>query len=82
MSRTPSLDQLRASAREHAKQLDAVSWVSVNDLAARWGVSPGTVRKIPRALLPYLTLGESQVRRYDPRDIESYEEKCKRGDAA
>jgi hypothetical protein len=67
---------------EHAKQLDAVRWMPAVDLAARWGVSVKTVRKIPRDALPYLTLGASDVRRYDPRDVEAYELANKRGTAA
>ncbi len=68
-----TIEDLRAHAREHARQIEAVLWLSVQDLAVRWSVSPGTVRKIPRAQLPYLMLGASSVRRYDPRDVESYE---------
>lgn len=76
------LTQLRTLAKEHSRQLEAVLWLSVGDLAVRWSVSPATVRKIPRASLPYLLLGGSGVRRYDPRDVESYESSAKRGDAA
>lgn len=69
----PTIDELRAGAAEHTKQLDAVHWLTVNHLAARWRVSPGTVRKIPREQLPYLPFGKSNQRRYDPRDVEHYE---------
>lgn len=75
------LAELRAQAAEHARQLEAVLWLTVGDLAVRWKVSPATVRKIDRARLPYLTLGQSGVRRYDPRDVESYEAESKRGAA-
>jgi hypothetical protein len=68
-----TIDELRTDAKEHARQLEAVHWLGVSDLAARWGVSTVTVRKIDRALLPYLPFGASRVRRYDPRDIEKYE---------
>lgn len=72
---------LRAQAQAHARQLEAVLWLSVTDLAARWGVSASTVRAIARDDLPYLTLGKSAVRRYDPRDVETYEQSSKRGSA-
>lgn len=75
----PTIDDLRAEARAHARQLEAVHWLGVSDLAARWGVSPATVRKIDPAKLPYLPFGESRVRRYDPRDVEQYEAQEKQG---
>lgn len=68
-----TLAQLRAQAQAHARQIEAVTWLTVNDLAVRWGVCASTVRKIPRSALPYLALGTSRVRRYDPRDVEAYE---------
>lgn len=68
-----TIEKLRAQAAQHAKQIEAVQWLSVNDLAARWGISPGSVRKIARDALPYLLFGESNQRRYDPRDVEQYE---------
>lgn len=77
-----SIEQLRADAREHAKQIEAVQYLGVKDLAARWGVSPGTVRKISRASLPYIEFGDSGWRRYDPRDVELYEAHAKSGEAA
>lgn len=76
-----TINELRESAREHSRQIEAVLWLSVQDLAARWGVSPGTVRKIPREALPYLSLGLSAVRRFDPRDVEQYEATAKQGAA-
>lgn len=75
------LAELRALAKEHARQIEAVLWLGVNDLVVRWGVAAGTVRKIDRTALPYLTLGSSGIRRYDPRDVESYESTSKRGAA-
>ena len=75
----PTIEELRASAAVHAKQLEAVHWLQVNDLAARWGISPGSVRKIPRDKLPYLLFGESNQRRFDPRDVERYESEQKAG---
>lgn len=74
----PSIEELRAARDAHAKQIEAVHWLTVQDLAARWGIAPGTVRKIPRDLLPYLPFGQSKQRRYDPRDVERYEETQKR----
>lgn len=83
MSDTKTLAQLRAEAREHAKQLAAVRYVTVQDLAARWGIDDDTVREIPRKALPYLPFGKSgKIRRYDPRDVEAYEAREKAGEAA
>jgi hypothetical protein len=70
------------STEEHARQIEAVHWLGVRDLVNRWGVSAATVRKIARERLPYLLFGDSQLRRYDPRDVERYEDTMKRGDAA
>lgn len=75
-----TLDQIRAEARAHAKQLEAVRFVQVRDLAERWGMDVTTVRAIPRAHLPYLEYGKSNRRRYDPRDVEEYERRAKAGD--
>lgn len=66
----------------HERQLEAVHWLSVQDLAARWAISGATVRKVPRDKLPYLLFGDSQVRRYDPRDVERFEDEQKRESAA
>jgi hypothetical protein len=72
---------MRAEAREHARQIEAVTWLSVHELAQRWRVSPNTVRKIPRSALPYLMLGETRVRRFDPRDVEAFEQRAKTGES-
>jgi hypothetical protein len=82
MTDATRLAELRELAKAHARQLEAVVWLSVGDLAVRWNVSPATVRKVSRDALPYLTLGGSSVRRYDPRDVEHYEAESKRGSAA
>jgi hypothetical protein len=71
--RRRSIDQIRAEARAHGRQLEAVNWMTVQELAGRWGVSQGTVRAIPREQLKYLTLGKSTVRRYHPDDVSSFE---------
>lgn len=78
---TRSIEQLRERARAHTRRLEAVNWLGVSELAARWGISPDVVREIPRDRLPYLPFGASFIRRYDPRDVESYEEREKRGGA-
>lgn len=70
------------SVDEHQAQIVARSWPGVPDLAARWGVSRATVRKIPRDRLPYLDFGGTHIRRYDPADVASYEEREKQGAAA
>lgn len=76
------LDAIRASAREHTRQLAAVNFATVQILAARWGVDEDTVRAIPASALPYLAFGKSNRRRYDPRDVERYEAKQKEEHAA
>lgn len=68
-----SVAEMRAEAEKHARQLEAVLWLTVRDLATRWGVSLVTVRAIPQEALPYLTLGGSKVRRYHPDDVARYE---------
>ncbi len=73
--------QLREEAQGHARQLEAITWPGVPELHRRWRISPALVRAIPRDKLPYLTFGKSDVRRYDPRDVEAYEQTEKRGAA-
>jgi hypothetical protein len=69
----PTIEQLRAKARENAKQLESVLWAKASDLSIRWGVDVETVHGIPRHELPYIEFGKSNARRYDPRDVEAYE---------
>ena len=70
--------EMREKAAEHARQLESVHWLDVEDLAARWGVSKSTVREISRDALPYLTFGKTLRRRYDPEDVLAYEATQKR----
>jgi hypothetical protein len=80
-----STSVLRARAREHERELEAkAQWLSVQDLMARWGVSYTTVTSIARDKLPFLDLGRGShvLRRYDPKDVEEYERRSKRGSAA
>jgi hypothetical protein len=72
-----SLDEIRARAREHTRQLAAVHFATVQILAARWNVDEETVRDVPRDRLPYLEFGKTHRRRYDPLDIEAYERAAK-----
>lgn len=78
----PSIDELRARQREHARQLESVFFVKSHELSARWGVDIDEVLAIPREQLPYLEYGKSKSRRYDPRDVEAYEQTAKTGTAA
>ena len=75
----PTIDELRARAAAHARQLEAVLWLKSSDLAARWGVDVDTVTALPRAELPYLEFGKSKTRRYNPDDVRAYEERAKQG---
>lgn len=79
---TNDLERLRAEAAEHGAQLAAAGWPGVPELAAKWGVSRPSVRKIPREHLPYLEFGDTKMRRYDPADVARYEQTAKHGHAA
>lgn len=70
------------TVQEHERQLQAQGWPGVPELAAKWGVSRATVRKIARERLPYLEFGGTHIRRYDPADIVAFEEREKAGVAA
>jgi hypothetical protein len=72
-TRTKTVEELRAEAADHARQIESVHWLSVNDLRARWAVSAVVIRQIPREKLPYITLGETSIRRYRPDDVERFE---------
>lgn len=76
-----TLEQMRADAEAHERELEAVAWFRTADLARRWHVSPRTIHDIPPAELPYLSVGRGGVRehrRYDPRDVAAYERRHKR----
>jgi hypothetical protein len=72
-----TIDALRAKARAHQQRLDAEArFLSVQDLAARWGVCDATVRAIPADRLPYTAVGggtRRTHRRYNPADVARYE---------
>lgn len=72
----------RLTVEQHQQQLEARGWPGVKQLADRWHVSRATVRKIPREKLPYISFGDSDVRRYDPADVALFEEREKQGVAA
>lgn len=56
---------------------DADSWLTTGDLAERWKCSLETVRRIPRAELPYMTLSDKpQAHRFYRMDkVLQYEDK-------
>jgi len=74
---TASLAPYRERARAHAAEIDlSIVYLTVNDLAKRWKVSPSTVRDIPRDLLPYTEFGSGvklKRRRYHPDDMIAFE---------
>ena len=76
------MSETRMTVDEHERQLEARGWPGVKQLAERWGISRALVRRIPRKNLPYLTFGDSDVRRYDPADVDAYEQNEKQGAAA
>jgi hypothetical protein len=82
MTATRTVAEIRAEAMQHARQIEAVKFLTVQDLALRWRVDDETVRKIDRASLPYLEFGKSKMRRYDPREVERYEQQGKGESAA
>lgn len=82
MSSTGSPQEKPVTVTEHEQQLQARGWPGVPFLARRWGVSSKVVRDIPRDRLPYISFGQSDMRRYDPADIAAFEEREKRGAAA
>lgn len=71
------LAAIRARALLHEQQLDRdTAFFTVGDLAARWGVSKGTIRAISTTALPYVNLGNGlkrELRRYHPADVAAYE---------
>lgn len=71
-----ALSIVRERAKQHAEDLDAATWLTVSDLAARWRVSRATVRAIPRDVLPFKEFGGGQKlhrRRYHPATVAAYE---------
>jgi hypothetical protein len=78
----PSIEELRARQREHARRLESVLFAKASELAARWNADVETVHAIPREKLPYMEIGKSKSRRYDPRDVEAYEQAEKQPGAA
>ena len=70
------LTAIRAKARAHQQELDEPRWLSIADLARRFGVSQSTVRAIPADELPYKEFGRGlkhRRRRYRVSDVEAYE---------
>lgn len=74
---SPTLDDLKAKADAHQAYLDRnTTFLSVGQLATRWGCAPNTVRAIPATLLPFLNIGtglQRERRRYHPDDVYAYE---------
>jgi hypothetical protein len=68
---------LREQARAFNRELEAkASWITVSQLAQRWGVCHSTVRDIPRDQLPFIEFGTGaryRRRRYDPADVQAFE---------
>lgn len=73
----PSIESLRARRADQSLKLEPVFFAKGKDLAARWSIDAEAVTRIAREKLPYLEFGKSNTRRYDPRDVESYEEREK-----
>jgi hypothetical protein len=73
----PTAAALVARAKAHQDELDRdTRFLDVQMLAARWGVSPSTVRAVPSTLLPYVNVGtglQRERRRYHPEAVAAYE---------
>jgi hypothetical protein len=73
----PSLETVRARAQAHQHEIDVrVRFLTVQQLADRWGCSDATVRAIPADRLPYVAIGtvhRRTHRRYDPQAVDAYE---------
>jgi hypothetical protein len=82
MNTPRTVAEIRAEAAQHARQIEAVKFLTVQELADRWRVDDETVRKIDRTELPFLEFGKSRMRRYDPREVERYEQQGKGESAA
>lgn len=67
------LSGVRAAAAAHDEQIQASTWLKTLDLMKRWGVSRDVVLAIPRDRLPYLEFGKTNMRRFNPADVEAYE---------
>lgn len=80
------LTEIRAKAAAHSRALDAkFRFLTVQDLAARWGCSESTVRDIPLTALPYTTVGRGKIRphrRYNPEHVAAHELRLAREEAA
>jgi hypothetical protein len=71
-----SLDEIRASAKQHEEEIVSVQWFTPSDLAARWKVSLTTVHGIPVDQLQYKEFGQGEKlkrRRYRAEWVEAYE---------
>lgn len=70
-------------ARAHDAELDnGLRYLSVSQLARRWGISQTTVRCIPLADLPYIEFGQGlklRRRRFPIAAVEAYEREHTRG---
>ena len=71
------LSLYRERARAHERTLDvSMRFLTVQQLAERWGVAETTVRAIPFDALPWTPAGRGAKRhhrRYDPADVLAYE---------
>lgn len=65
------------TVEQQERQLQARGWPGVKQLAERWGLTRYSVRHIPREKLPYLSFGLTDIRRYDPMDVDAFEQREK-----
>lgn len=72
----PTIDEIRARAREHEDEIESLQWFTVDDLAKRWRISGATVRTIPKTELQFKEFGQGEHkkrRRFRSDWVESYE---------
>ncbi len=70
------IETIRARARAHEEDLEALRWLRPQQLADRWGLAVTTIYSIPRDELPYKQMGKGKKfprRRYHPDAVAAYE---------
>lgn len=84
MTDTERLNRIRERQAEHNAQVEAGTWFTTAQLAARWHVSVTTVLMIPTSALPYrpFGVGKRPRRRYSPAAVSAFEQDDQRYSAA
>lgn len=59
----PTIDELRARAREHEDEIESVQWFTIDELAKRWRISAATVRTISFDELKFKEFGKGEKKK-------------------